>query len=229
MKKRSMVLGLVLAMGVMLTGCDTGGSDDNDVSYVAGTVKYSDGTVMGVTRAEPMVNGGFQVYDFGTGQPIGFIQVDGSVNNMGGVNLGVCNGAVIGDAGVNGECALPVPNPAIVIPVVPTPQVPQTPQTPQTPQKPQTTVSVSIAAACPSGFFVNAVIIWEARVSTNSKSPITYSWPDGSGGMRYSSIPKVAGTATASVTVTVDGVSATASYSVAVAEELDGSGDVYVD
>lgn len=121
---------LILLIG--LTGCDQVDelknkyeeqlSSDNiqrpekpvkDEIYYAGTVKYIDGSVMGVTRAEHQINGGFNIYDIGTAAVLGFITMDGSVNNIGGRSMGICQGATVTDNGLQGECTVPVKNPII--------------------------------------------------------------------------------------------------------------------
>jgi len=79
----------------------------------SGTILYEDGSTMGVTKIETPVNGGFQVYHIGTGEVIGFIGMDGVVNNLGGVDLGVCNGTEVTDQGMSGDCTLSIRNPEI--------------------------------------------------------------------------------------------------------------------
>ena len=79
----------------------------------SGTVLYEDGSIMGVTRLETPVNGGFQLYHTGTGEINGFIGMDGVVNNLGGIDLGICSGAEISDQGMSGDCTLAVKNPEI--------------------------------------------------------------------------------------------------------------------
>ena len=113
---------MVLAFGFM--GCsesdirealgEDNGDDKTTVSTSA-TIKYSDGSKMGVTRAEDApVDGGFNIYSIGTGAVVGFIGADAVVNNIGGRNLGVCAGATISDSGVSGNCTVPAANPSQV-------------------------------------------------------------------------------------------------------------------
>ena len=112
-------VGVLLSLGLILSSCSDIDSlkdkftNHSDVSVAAGTIKYNDGSTMGVTKSEPMVNGGFQIYDVGTGKPNGFILVDGTVINMGGKSIGICQGAHISDNGVEGECIVPLSNPLI--------------------------------------------------------------------------------------------------------------------
>ncbi len=86
-------------------------TDGEPTTSTSATIKYSDGTTMGVTREEAAVNGGYQIYHIGTGEVMGFIQADGSVNNMGGEELGVCAGSTVSDNGVLGDCTVPTANP----------------------------------------------------------------------------------------------------------------------
>jgi len=83
------------------------------------TIMYRDGEIMGVTKHEAPINGGFQIYHIGTGEVVGFIQADGSVNNKGGAELGVCAGAVVSDDGVTGDCHVPTEDPERTITVAP--------------------------------------------------------------------------------------------------------------
>jgi len=144
--KYKIIITMIVLIG--FTGCsvqdkiDEYKNDDDKTttenrSFTSATIKYNDGAVMGVTKAEAGVNGGFQIYHIGTGEVIGFIQPDGKVNDIGGVDLGVCSGAVISDTGVSGDCIVPAENPNKPKPVKPqTPQQPQTPGQPQKPTKP---------------------------------------------------------------------------------------------
>jgi len=109
MKKTILSLTTILALG--LTGCGGGSSDTGTTTSANIVVKNADGSTFGVTRAEDeIVNGGVPIYDVGTGEQIGFIQVDGSANNNGGESLGVCTGGNISNDGFEGECTLPTTN-----------------------------------------------------------------------------------------------------------------------
>lgn len=107
MKKTILSLTTILALG--LTGCG-GGSGDTGAKKTTSAnmvVKNADGTTFGVTRAEDeIVNGGVPIYDVGTGEQIGFIQVDGSANNKGGESLGACTGATDDKGNFTTECTL---------------------------------------------------------------------------------------------------------------------------
>jgi len=117
MKKRKVYVLFIVVIGFILVGCnDTIFSKDNykdDGSKVrtSGVIKYNDGISMGTTRAEPQINGGFQIYHIGTGEVIGFIQLDGQVNDKAGRNLGICTGNAVSDSGLAGNCTLPISNP----------------------------------------------------------------------------------------------------------------------
>jgi len=113
------ILGLGLGLVLLLSGCST---SENSGTYTEGTVKYSDGKKFGVTRAEKMSNGGFATYDIGTGGVNGFIQMDGMVNDIGGVSLGLCKGARVADKGLQGTCILSIRSPGYIekpIPILP--------------------------------------------------------------------------------------------------------------
>jgi len=107
-------LSALAALTIGFTGCsndtvqsvidDNTGNPSDSAQYTAGTIQYEDGTDFGVTRKKALNNGGFQVYSIGTGEVIGFIQVDGSVNDIGGNNLGTCQNATITDLGLQREC-----------------------------------------------------------------------------------------------------------------------------
>ncbi len=127
---------IVVAIGLVLVGCTDAiekaiddykdDQNSNDVVRTSGVIKYSDGTSMGTTRAEPQINGGYQIYDIGTGAVIGFIRLDGQVNDQAGRNLGVCSGSAISDSGLSGDCTLPTANPNQT-PVQPIPTTPVSP------------------------------------------------------------------------------------------------------
>ncbi len=120
--KYSMSALVILAIG--LVGCSdnviqkavesaTSSETSDTTQYTAGTIKYEDGTDFGVTRKEALNNGGFQIYSIGTGEVIGFIQVDGSVNDIGGNDLGMCQkNTTITDTGLQGDCIVPGLKPA---------------------------------------------------------------------------------------------------------------------
>lgn len=111
MKKIILALGLVF----ILAACDQSSTVTTvapaPVVHTYATVSFNDESVLGTTRIEPIMNGGFQIYNIGTGEVAGFIQADTAVNDLYGNDLGLCNGAVISDNGVKGDCTLPVPNP----------------------------------------------------------------------------------------------------------------------
>ena len=117
MKKRKVYVLFVMVIGFTLLGCsdaifskDNYKDDDSGVR-TSGVIKYNDGISMGTTRAEPQVNGGFQIYHIGTGEVIGFIRLDGQVNDKAGRNLGICAGSTVSDNGLTGNCTLPTANP----------------------------------------------------------------------------------------------------------------------
>ena len=135
--KRISYVSIVLA-GMISATVFTGCSDDvqkevdeySTGSLTFGSILYSDGTTMGVTRSEDQVNGGFSIYHVGTGEVIGFIGADGSVNDIGGNSLGVCTGATVSDNGLSADCKIPIANPNQAQ-SRPTPfPVPTTPATP---------------------------------------------------------------------------------------------------
>ncbi len=110
----STVIVLIITL-FTLVGCDL-----NDYEYIPptspiaktyGKVIYKDNTIMGTTKIEPIVNGGYQIYNIGTGSVVGFIQADAVVNNIGGKDLGICEGATVTVQGLSGDCILPIINP----------------------------------------------------------------------------------------------------------------------
>ena len=120
--KNNKVVGVIVVatIGFILAGCtdaidqaiDEYNNDNSDsVTRTAGIVKYSDGTAMGTTRPEPQVNGGYPIYNIGTGGVVGFIRLDGQVNDIAGRSLGVCTGNVISESGLLGDCTIPYANP----------------------------------------------------------------------------------------------------------------------
>ncbi len=118
MKKATygIIITMVLIFG--FTGCseinekiDEYSGDDEITTPTSATIKYSDGSIMGVTMAEEAVNGGFQIYHIATVEVVGFIGADGLVYDMGGRELGVCEGATVSDNGVLGDCTVPAENP----------------------------------------------------------------------------------------------------------------------
>jgi len=117
MKKRKVYILFVVVIGFTLVGCSDAifskdnYKNDDSVVRTSGVIKYNDGTSMGTTRAEPQVNGGFQIYHIGTGEVIGFIRLDGQVNDKAGRNLGICAGSAVSDNGLAGNCTLPIANP----------------------------------------------------------------------------------------------------------------------
>ncbi|CAA6806544.1 MAG: Signal recognition particle receptor protein FtsY (=alpha subunit) (TC 3.A.5.1.1), partial [uncultured Sulfurovum sp.] len=84
----------------------------NSTPEIAGVdmrIWYKDGVSFGTTRAtDVMVNGGYPTYDIGTGLQNGFIVMNGAVNDLGGVDLGICNNAIKADNKLNDECTLPI-------------------------------------------------------------------------------------------------------------------------
>jgi hypothetical protein len=111
MKKTILSVTMILALG--LTGCDVD-SPDPKTNNVSMNVKYSDGTTFGVTRAtDEMINGGYPVYDISTGEQIGFIYADGTVNAMNGQDLGICQGALDEKGDFTTECTIPTVNPTV--------------------------------------------------------------------------------------------------------------------
>ena len=153
------VIGAALLSAVIFTGCSEDIQDAvdeyrADTQGSGSTILYSDGTTMGVTRAENQVNGGFSIYHIGTGEVIGFIGADGSVNDIGGRNLGVCQGATVSDNGLSGDCIVPTANPyQSSAPTQPTPFTPPTaPTAPTTPTAPTSgcSSSTSSGAAAPN-------------------------------------------------------------------------------
>ena len=107
-------IGLTAIATLAITACGGGGDTPETTPETTQnksvTVKNSDGTIFGVTRAEDaIVNGGVPIYNMGTGEQIGFIQVDGSTNNLGGEDLGNCEGAVDSNGDFTSECTLPTP------------------------------------------------------------------------------------------------------------------------
>ncbi len=108
------ILSIATIIAITMAGCSSGGGDKDETTTGVGmTVKYANGTTFGVVRAnDELVNGGYAIYNVGTGEQNGFIQLDASVNNLGGVDLGICAGAVKADGTLNTECTLPI-NPSI--------------------------------------------------------------------------------------------------------------------
>ena len=92
---------------------------EDKIQFTHATINNFDGTMFGVTRDEYGSNGGYQVYDFGSGLVVGFIQPDTMVNDLAGIDLGLCTGATITDFGVDGDCILPKPE--VVEPILPCP------------------------------------------------------------------------------------------------------------
>ena len=125
MKKTTygIILTMVLVLVFGFTGCseieeaiDKYNEDDKIATSTSATIKYSNGSKMGVTRAEDApVDGGFNIYSIGTGAVVGFIGADAVVNNAGGRDLGVCAGATVSDSGVSGDCTIPTEDPASVL------------------------------------------------------------------------------------------------------------------
>jgi hypothetical protein len=106
-KMKTTILSLATILALGLTGCGGGTNDTGTTTSANMVVKNADGTTFGVTRAEDeIVNGGVPIYDVGTGEQIGFIQVDGSTNNQGGVSLGTCGGAIDDNGDFTAECTL---------------------------------------------------------------------------------------------------------------------------
>ena len=116
----------IVVIVLILAGCtdsidkaidkyNNGDSNSDTTVRTSGVVRYNDGTPMGTTRTEPQVNGGFPIYHMGTGTVIGFIQLDGQVNDIGGRNLGVCTGSTISDSGLSGDCTVPFANPNQIV------------------------------------------------------------------------------------------------------------------
>ena len=152
--KKSKIYGLfaIAVMGLVFAGCtdsiDKAVDDYNDdkntnaSSRTSGVIKYSDGTSMGTTRAEPQVNGGFSIYSIGSGAVVGFIRLDGQVNDVGGRNLGVCAGSTVSDSGLSGDCTVPSANPT---------QAVSTPQTTTPSSQPAATGCTSTSSTTPAG------------------------------------------------------------------------------
>ena len=109
---------LIAIMGLTLVGCEVGGSDSKvsnteQQDYRQGVeVRYADGSVMGVTREGEAINGGYNIYDIGTGEIIGWVDVAGNVNDVGGKALGACNGLLNDAENFNNSCTLTVENPS---------------------------------------------------------------------------------------------------------------------
>lgn len=116
----------LILMGLMV-GCDIDDYEPKiptDINFTHATVNNYDSTIFGVTRDEYGANGGYQIYNFGTGVVVGFIQPDTMVNNLAGENIGLCKGATVTDFGVSGDCILPKPKivePEITKPTIPCP------------------------------------------------------------------------------------------------------------
>lgn len=211
---------LLTFLTVFVTGCGGGGTslNSNDTTYTEGKVTFTDGSSLGVTRAEAQQNGGFNIYDIGTGELVGFISMDGSVNDVNGVDLGVCQNLDISDNGLNGECTLTINNPL-------------------NESKEENTQSSSNEGGSGSNepVTISANITFEEPIydhdnvpirpntQTNSSGQITYKWtliskPSGSTSdfteyQSTRSIPNlyvdIVGTYTVKVVVTVEGVSVT--------------------
>lgn len=109
---KNILISITLITAVTLfTGCSGGSSDNTEAIFTEGKVIFADGTTLGVTRAEGQENGGFNIYDIGTGTIVGFITLDGSVNDTSGVSYGTCQGLTITENGLNGGCSLTINNP----------------------------------------------------------------------------------------------------------------------
>ncbi len=78
-----------------------------EIVFMYATVQYKNNEFMGTTRAEPAIDGNFQIYNLGTGALVGTMQADTSVSNIDGRELGLCDGATVSDTGVDGNCTLP--------------------------------------------------------------------------------------------------------------------------
>ena len=100
---------LMLIATILIVGCGTDEviPEKEYIIYTSGVVKSSENTVLGVTKEGAPINGGYAIYDITTDEITGFIQMDGSVNDLGGKDLGICEGAVITDTGMVGTCLLP--------------------------------------------------------------------------------------------------------------------------
>lgn len=215
---------MIMALtATLFTGCGggSGSSSEND-TFTSGTILYNDGSTFGVTREEAQVNGGFQIYDVGTGSHIGNIQVDSLVSDVNGNDLGVCTGTTITDKGVSGECSVPTANPNSV--VISTDTVTKT-TTSSSKDSGTSTSSVTISAniTFEGPIYNRDNVPFTPNVSTNSSSTVTYKWtvtsrPAGSSTQFSSyqstaSIPNlnvdIVGNYTVKVVVTVDGKSAT--------------------
>ncbi len=104
-----------LAIAFMFSACDNDTVQDEvnvedpveEIVFTYAAVQYKNNEFMGTTRAEPAVDGNFQIYDLGTGVLVGMMQVDTSVSSINGRELGLCAGAVASDTGVDGDCTLP--------------------------------------------------------------------------------------------------------------------------
>jgi hypothetical protein len=111
---------LIAIMGLTMAGCEVDGGDDTNTAsattyedYRQGVeVHYLDGSLMGVTREGVAVNGGYNIYNVGTGEVVGWIDVAGNVNDAGGVELSVCNGLLNEVDNFNNNCTLTVENPS---------------------------------------------------------------------------------------------------------------------
>jgi len=150
-KSKVYSLAAIVAMGLVLLGCSDsidkalddikGDSNSDSIVRTAGVIKYSDGTSMGTTRAEPQVNGGFSIYNIGTAAVVGFIRLDGQVNDIGGRNLGVCAGSTVSDSGLSGDCTVPATNPNQIT----------APQPTVTPSQPAASGCTSTSSTTPAG------------------------------------------------------------------------------
>lgn len=107
---KNIIITIMTIIAFLFVGCGSDDAPENQIQYRSAYILYSNGTtVMGTTKAEPGVNGGFQIYGT-TGHVNGFIQADGSVNDVPGNDLGVCVGANVNDYGVD-NCILPTAAP----------------------------------------------------------------------------------------------------------------------
>jgi len=114
-------LAVILLTGLFFTGCssisdyideNSGSQEDTGISS-PGIIKYSDGTLFGITRSGSSDNGGYQIYSSSTNVLVGSIQRDGQVTTTSGASLGICSGARLSDEGLRGECILSTRNPSL--------------------------------------------------------------------------------------------------------------------
>jgi len=170
MKKTIYGIMIITVLALGLAGCGGSGGGGGEVAY-SGTVYYNDGTKMGVTKQEPIVNGGYSIYDINSGEQIGFITVDGKVNDIDGRVIGICEGATISEDGVLGECTVRGDNPVPTTPTTPTPTTPTTP----TPT-PEVTISVSVSHESRTIYKDDYVSWFSTVVTKNTSKAVTYNW-----------------------------------------------------